>query len=148
MFRGNHPAKVDEKGRLKLPSAFKDLLDVQNVTRFYVTSQDGKCAEVWPLPAWEKWEAQLGQRSMSPSVKNYLRWTSYYGQEVDVDSQARIVLPQMLREEAQLNAEVDVIGNASHLEVHNKVLFKQNLDANPLTEEDLSVMDEIQRSQA
>ncbi len=59
MFRGNHPAKVDEKGRLKLPAAFKQLLDAQNVTQFYITSADGKCAEIWPLPEWEKREAQL-----------------------------------------------------------------------------------------
>ena len=42
MFRGNHPAKVDEKGRLKMPSAFKQLVDAANVTQFYVTSTDGK----------------------------------------------------------------------------------------------------------
>ena len=52
MFRGNHPAKVDEKGRLKLPSAFKQLTDAQNVTQFYITSLDGKSAQIWPLPAW------------------------------------------------------------------------------------------------
>lgn len=53
MFRGNHPAKVDEKGRLKVPSAFKQLLDAQHVTQFYVTSSDGKSAEIWPLPEWK-----------------------------------------------------------------------------------------------
>ena len=54
MFRGNHTAKIDEKGRLKLPSAFKQLLDAASVTQFYVTSSDGKSAEIWPLPEWEK----------------------------------------------------------------------------------------------
>ena len=54
MFRGNHPAKVDEKGRLEMPSAFKQLVDATNVTQFYVTSTDGKSAEIWPLPEWEK----------------------------------------------------------------------------------------------
>ena len=46
MFRGNHPAKVDEKGRLKLPAAFKQILDAQNVTQFYITSVDGKSARI------------------------------------------------------------------------------------------------------
>ena len=54
MFRGNHPAKVDEKGRLKVPAAFKQLLEAQNDTQFYITSQDGKSAEIWPLREWEK----------------------------------------------------------------------------------------------
>lgn len=53
MFRGNHPAKVDEKGRLKLPAAFKQLLDAQNAAQFYITSVDGKSAEIWPLSEWE-----------------------------------------------------------------------------------------------
>jgi len=53
MFRGNHPAKVDEKGRLKVPAAFKQLLDAASVTQFYITSVDGKSAEIWPLPEWE-----------------------------------------------------------------------------------------------
>ena len=61
MFRGNHPAKVDEKGRLKMPSAFKQLVDATSVTQFYVTSTDGKSAEIWPLPEWEKREAAAGR---------------------------------------------------------------------------------------
>lgn len=146
MFRGNHPAKIDDKGRLKLPSAFKDQLDAQNVNRFYVTSEDGQFAEVWPLPEWEKWEAVLVKRSMNPSVKKYLSLTSYYGQEVDMDSQARVLMPQTLREEAQLDAEVAVIGNANHLEVHNKLQFKRSLAANPMTDQDRAVMAEIQSS--
>src|ERR1039458_6978840 len=41
MFRGNHPAKVEDNGRLKLPVPFKQLLDAANVTDLYVTSEDG-----------------------------------------------------------------------------------------------------------
>ena len=59
MFRGNHPAKVDEKGRLKLPAAFKQLMDAQNVTQFYITSTDGKSAEIWPLAGVGKAEKKL-----------------------------------------------------------------------------------------
>ena len=102
MFRGNHPAKVDEKGRLKLPSAFKQLLDAQNVTQFYITSTDGKSAEIWPLPEWEKREAQLAESStLDDAVQKYLNLTSYYGQQVEMDNQARVLLPQILRGKAQ-----------------------------------------------
>src|ERR1017187_10721297 len=86
MFRGNHPAKVDEKGRLKMPAAFKQLVDAANVTQFYVTSTDGKSAEIWPLPKWEKREEQLAEASdMDEAVKKYLNLTSYYGQQVEMD---------------------------------------------------------------
>ena len=67
MFRGNHLAKIDEKGRLKLPSAFKQLVDAAHVTQFYVTSTDGKSAEIWPLPEWEKREEQLAKMCIRDS---------------------------------------------------------------------------------
>ena len=137
MFRGNHPAKVDEKGRLKLPAAFKQLLDAQNVTQFYITSQDGRCAEIWPLPEWEKRETQLaGSSNLDDPVQKYLNMTSYYGQQVEVDNQARVLLPQLLRGKARLDSDVVVFGKTTYLEVHNKETFEQNLSANELTVDD------------
>lgn len=137
MFRGNHPAKVDEKGRLKVPSAFKQLMDAQHVTQFYVTSSDGKSAEIWPLPEWEKREAMLAEHSsLDDAVQKYLNMTSYYGQQVEMDSQARVVLPQILRGSAQLNAEVAVMGKINYLEVHNLAKFEEALPVSTMTAED------------
>ena len=137
MFRGNHPAKVDEKGRLKVPSAFKQLLDAQHATQFYVTSADGKSAEIWPLPEWEKREAQLAEAgTMDDAVQKYLNLTSYYGQQVEMDNQARIVLPQILRSAARLDAEVAVMGKITYLEVHNLAQFEEALPVNTMTADD------------
>jgi len=137
MFRGNHPAKVDEKGRLKVPSAFKQLLDAANVTQFYITSTDGKSAQVWPLPEWEKQEKLLAEYStMDDAVEKYLNLTSYYGQQVEIDSQARVLLPQILREKARLNAEVSVFGKLIYLEVQNEKEFEQRLPAFEMTPEE------------
>ncbi len=137
MFRGNHPAKVDEKGRLKVPAAFKQLLDAQHVTQFYVTSADGKSAEIWPLPEWEKRETQLAEfGAMDDGVQKYLNLTSYYGQQMEMDQQARIVLPQILRGTAKLDAEVAVMGKINYLEVHNLAQFEEALPANAMTAED------------
>jgi len=149
MFRGNHPAKVDEKGRLKLPSAFKQLTDAAHVTQFYVTSTDGKSAEIWPLPEWEKREQQLADSSeMDDAVKKYLNLTSYYGQQVEMDNQARIVLPQILRNSAQLDAEVTVFGMRTYVVVHNREMFERTLAANEMTAEDRSRMAEILRAKS
>jgi MraZ protein len=146
MFRGNHPAKVDEKGRLKMPSAFKQLVDASNVTQFYVTSTNGESAEIWPLPEWEKVEQQLAESStMDDAVRKYLNVTSYYGQQVEIDNQARLLLPQILRNAAQLDGEVTVFGMRTYIEVHNRVKFEQNLAANMLTAEDRKAMAEILR---
>jgi MraZ protein len=142
MFRGNHPAKIDEKGRLKLPSAFKQLLDAANVTQFYITSADGKSAEIWPLSEWEKREQQLEAESSTfdETVQKYLNITSYYGQQVEIDSQARVLLPQILRATAKLDAEVAVFGKLTYLEVHNREIFEQNLQTSQLTAEDRKAM--------
>jgi len=147
MFRGNHPAKVDEKGRLKLPSAFKQLVDAGSVAQFYVTSTDGKSAEVWPLPEWEKREAQLADASeMDEAVRKYLSLTSYYGQQVEMDSQGRVLLPQILRSAAGLDdQDAVVIGMRTYIEVHNRKAFEQNLTANAFTAEDRGKMAEILR---
>jgi MraZ protein len=141
MFRGNHTAKIDEKGRLKLPSAFKQLVDAASVTQFYVTSSDGKSAEIWPLPEWEKREAQIADAStLDDAVKKYLNLTSYYGQQVEIDNQARMLLPQILRNVAKLDGEVTVFGMRTYLEVHNREAFENNLAANELTAEDRKAM--------
>jgi MraZ protein len=136
MFRGSQSAKVDEKGRLKLPSDFKKLVDAQNVTQFYITSMDGKIAEIWPLPEWEKRERQLNELStLDDAVQTYLDWTSHYGSQVEIDNQARVLLPQRLREDANLGAEVEVVGKLTYLEVKNEESVKQHLAANPMTSE-------------
>ena len=147
MFRGNHPAKVDEKGRLKLPSAFKQLVDAGSVTQFYVTSTDGKSAEVWPLPEWEKREEQLADASeMDEAVRKYLSLTSYYGQQVEMDSQGRVLLPQILRSAAGLDdQDAVVIGMRTYIEIHNRKAFEASLTANALTSEDRGKMAEILR---
>ncbi len=127
MFRGNHPAKVDEKGRLKLPAAFKQLVDAANVTQFYITSMDGECAEIWPLPAWEKREKSLVAFStLDEAVDTYLNVTSYYGQQIEIDNQARLLLPQILRGSAKLDSEVTVFGKLDHLEVRNRENFERS----------------------
>ena len=74
MFRGNHPARVDEKGRLKLPADFKSLLepDAEGKFTFYITSKDGERAEVWPIRAWEAVEAKLAEiPSTNPAKRRF-----------------------------------------------------------------------------
>jgi MraZ protein len=144
MFRGNHPAKVDEKGRLKLPAAFKQLLDAQNLAQFYITSADGRSAEIWPLPEWEKREQALAEYStLDDAVQKYLNLTSYYGQQVEMDNQGRVLLPQILRGKAKLDADVTVFGKMVYLEVHNREVFEQNLVANEMTTDDRKALASI-----
>jgi MraZ protein len=137
MFRGNHPTRVDEKGRLKLPAEFKRLADEQYGTQFYITSKDGRSAEIYPLAEWQKIEEKLaGIPSLNPAKKKFLNRVNYYGQMSEMDGQGRVLLPQILRETAKLAGDVVVFGVQTYLEVANHDEFKQAMDTDPLTAED------------
>jgi MraZ protein len=136
-FRGNHTAKVEDGGRLKLPGPFKKIVDEAHVTQFYITSLDGQSAQIWPLPAWEKQEELLTELSSTDdAAEKYLDQTSYYGQQVEMDKQARVQLPQRLRGTAKLDAEVAIRGKLNYLVVHNLKNLEESLAANALTAED------------
>ena len=147
MFRGNHPTRVDEKGRLKLPADFKRRVDELYGPQFFITSKDGRRAEIWPLKEWEKIEAQLARLSpMDPVSKKFLDVTNYYGQMVEMDAQGRLLLPQLLRESAKATGEVNVLGVQTMLEVVNAESFKAEMkgerDAVELTVSDLTALEE------
>ena len=139
MFRGNHPARVDEKGRLKLPADFKAQLvpDGEGRFVFYITSKDGERAELWPLKAWEEIEEKLALLPTThPGKRKFLDVTNYYGQMAEMDNQGRLLLPQILREKASLSADVVVYGAQKALEVMNRPTAEAKVA--PLTEEDMA----------
>ena len=137
MFRGNHPTRVDEKGRLKVPAEFKRTIDEKYGQQFYITSRDGKIAEIYPFEEWKKIEEKLATvSSFNPAKKKFLDRVNYYGQMVEMDSQGRVLIPQILRESAEVKGDVLVFGNLTFLEVRNAEAFRKHLEANPLTEED------------
>lgn len=137
MFRGNHTARVDEKGRLKLPAEFKRPVTENYGSLFYITSKDGKVAEIYPLKEWEKIEEKLAAiPSFHPAKKKLMDRVNYYGQTVEIDTQGRLLLPQILRESANLMTDVVVFGMQSYLTVANHEDFRRNMDENPLTAED------------
>jgi len=137
MFRGNHPTRVDEKGRLKVPAEFKRAIDEKYGQQFYITSRDGSIAEIYPFEEWKKIEEKLATVSnFNPAKKKFLERVNYYGQMVEMDSQGRVLIPQILRESAEVKGDVLVFGNLTFLEVRNAEAFRKHLEANPLTEED------------
>ena len=141
MFRGNHPTRVDEKGRLKVPAEFKRHIDENYGTKFYITSKDGKTAEVHPIEEWEKYEQKLmNMPNSNPVKRKLLNLTSYYGQVSEMDAQGRVLVPQILRESAKVVGDVAVFGKLTYLEVTNMDAFRQDMEANPLTDEDAEVL--------
>ncbi len=144
MFRGNHPTRVDEKGRLKVPAEFKRVIDEKYGQQFYITSLDGKVAQVYPFEEWERIEQKLAALSnFNPTKKKFLDRTNYYGQQVEMDGQGRLLLPQLLREAGQIKGEVAVLGNLTYLVVRNLELFKKEIEEEKFTPEDEKTLDEL-----
>ena len=149
-LRGNSPATVDEKGRLKLPAAFKADLESfalgegAGEPRHYLTSLDGRSARLYPLPVWEGIEARLAALpSTNPAKRRFLEVTAYYGMEVAPDAQGRFVIPPILREAAQLVGEVAILGQMDHLAIWNRGGFERRLAAEPLSGEDLEQLSDL-----
>jgi MraZ protein len=144
MFRGNHPTRVDEKGRLKVPAEFKRVIDEKYAQKFYITSLDGIVAQVYPFEEWERIEQKLASLStFNPTKKKFLNRTNYYGQVVEMDGQGRLLVPQILRESAQIRGEVAVLGNLTYLEVRNAEAFRKEIDEQAFTDEDTKTLDEL-----
>lgn len=138
--RGNNPTRVDEKGRLKVPTDFKRRLDEQfGETEYFITSRDGDRAEIYPLKVWEEIEARMATvPSMTPARKKFEDLTNYYGQQVGYDNQGRLLMPQLLRVKAHLADDVVVIGKGRYLEVVNRDRFEVSLEENRMTAEDMA----------
>jgi transcriptional regulator MraZ len=144
MFRGNHPTRVDEKGRLKVPAEFKRVIDEKYAQRFYITSLDGNVAQIYPFEEWERIEQKLASLStFNPTKKKFLNRVNYYGQVVEIDGQGRLLIPQILRESAQIRGEVAVTGNLTYLEVRNLEAFRKEIEEQPFTDEDTKTLDEL-----
>lgn len=137
MLWGSYPAKIDEKFRLKIPAKFRrDLPDTEDNT-YFVTSDDGQCAQIYPIPIWERIAHKfLEPPRMDPAKLKLQKFTSYYGLLTQMDPQGRILIPQALREDAQIAGDVIVIGKNDYLEVWNNETIRRSLKEEPLTNTD------------
>ncbi|MEM9290858.1 MAG: division/cell wall cluster transcriptional repressor MraZ [Acidobacteriota bacterium] len=143
MFRGSSPAKIDTKGRLKIPTDFRRTLEDRFGPDLFVTSIRGDCALVYPLQVWEEIETRLANMpSTDPTKNRFLRRVSYYGQQARLDAQGRILIPQLLREKAAMTGEVVVSAHLDHFVVWNRDRIESLLDEEPFTENDLRTLTE------
>jgi MraZ protein len=144
VFRGNAPARIDEKGRLKIPSAFRSLLETKYGRDLFLTSLSGEYVRVYPMPVWLEIEQKLGEMpSTHPSRLRFLDRVNYFGQTAELDAQGRVIIPFRLRDAATMNGDVDVLGQVKYLDVwnHERLLTKLKHDA--YTDDDARALSEF-----
>lgn len=144
MLRGNAPAKIDEKGRLKIPNAFRAVIQETHGSDVFVTSLDGDSVLVYPMPIWEGIEHRLSQMpSTHPARKKYAARTSYFGQVAEIDTQGRVLIHARLRDSAQMAGEVDVLGQQNYLEVWNHDRLAARIVGDAFTDDELKALSDF-----
>lgn len=143
MFRGHAEAKIDAKGRLKVPSVFLRPLQERYGPDIFTTSLRGDCAWIYPLRIWEQAEQRLARLPSTHRMRRkYEARVSYFGQQSRLDAQGRLIVPSRLRERAGIDGEVVIFGRPDRLEIWNLGRMESELEANPFTDED---QDELTR---
>ena len=143
-LRGSAPTRIDDKGRLKIPTLFRGLIQDQKGSDVFVTSVTGEFVRIYPMPVWLEIEEKLGKMpSTHPARVRYLERVNYFGQPGELDTQGRILIPYRLRESAAMSGEVDVLGQYNLLEVWNHDRFLTKLQHDPYTDDDARALSEF-----
>lgn len=136
-LRGSAPARIDDKGRLKVPTIFRGVIHDQQGADVFVTSLTGDCVRIYPMQLWLDIERKLSLiPDNHPARLKFLDRVNYYGQGSELDSQGRIIIPAHLRDSASIVGDVRVFGRISYLEVWNEERFLRKLQSEPWTEND------------
>lgn len=144
MFRGNSPARIDDKGRLKLPNSFRSLLETKYGRELFLTSVTGEYVRIYPMPVWIETEEKLAKvPSSHPARVRFLDRVNYFGQPGELDTQGRILIPLRLRDAATMVGDVDVLGQVAWLDVWNHERFLNKMLREPFTDDDARALSEF-----
>jgi len=144
VLRGNSPARIDDKGRLKVPNTFRSLLEGKYGRELFLTSLSGEFVRVYPMPVWLEIEQRLGEMpSTHPSKLRFLDRVNYFGQAAELDAQGRVLIPVRLRDAATMTGDVDVLGLVTYLDVWNHDRFLTKMQREPYTDDDARALSEF-----
>jgi len=143
VLRGNYAAKIDDKGRLKIPNAFRSLIEGTHGKELFVTSITGEFVRIYPMPIWLAHEEKLATvPSTHPARLKFFDRVNYYGQTAEIDVQGRVLIHPRVRESAGMVGEVDVFGQYQWLDVWNHERFVAKLQREPFTDDDARALSE------
>ena len=144
MLRGSTSARIDEKGRLKVPNAFRRLVEEKHGRGVFLTSLTGEYVRIYPMPVWLELEERIAAMpSTHPAKLRFLDRVNYYGSDAELDSQGRVIIPVRLREAATMNGDVDVLGQVNYLDVWNHDRFVAKMQRDPFTDDDAKALSEF-----
>ena len=142
---GSYTVKFDKSGRIKIPEKFRLAIEEEYGKSVFITSLTDESVQIYPLSVWEKLTgiSNEGAIHLKPSVRRFMIRVNRKGNQHEIDARGRILVNQTLREMANLESEVEVIGLSNHLEVWNRDKLDETLEKKPLTNEDFESISDL-----
>lgn len=130
MFRGANPITLDVKGRLAMPTRFREQIAVRSQGRLVATvDRSDRCLLLYPYPDWEEIERKLmALPTLNPAVRRLQRLMIGHATELDLDGSGRVLIPPPLREYAGLSRAVMLIGQGARFELWDEKSWNERRD--------------------
>ena len=125
MFRGINAINIDGKGRLMVPTRYREALGQNRASLVVTIDTEETCLLLYPADQWQVIEDNLQRLpSFNVAARRIQRLLIGHATDVEVDSNGRILLPPLLREYAQLEKRVVLIGQGNKFEIWNESLWQ------------------------
>jgi MraZ protein len=129
MFRGVTNLTLDKKGRVVMPSRYRERLQERCGGKLIVTADVDLCLLIYPLQDWEEIEHRLQRLpNLDPQVRKFQRLTVGHASEVELDGQGRVLLPPNLRTYAALDRDAVLVGQFTHFELWDETRWKEAME--------------------
>lgn len=130
MFRGATQISLDAKGRLAIPTRYRQQIIARCDNQLVVTVDRDYCLLIYPFPDWEEIERKLvGLPSLNKQARRLQRLMVGYATEIDIDGHGRILLPRELREFAGLDRQAILLGQGNKFELWDEASWNEKRDA-------------------
>jgi len=139
MFYGEYEHTLDRKGRLIIPSKFREVAQANYVEKFFVTRGLDKCLFLFTEEEWKSQEAKFKSLSFTkPEARRFNRLYFSGACELDVDKQGRVLIPRYLKDFAAIKNEVIIIGVSNRIEIWSKSGWKEFYESSKDSFEDIA----------
>jgi MraZ protein len=128
MFRGANKVMLDSKGRLAMPTRYRErILERSNGRLIATVDRSDRCLLLYPLPDWEEIELKLRKLpTLNPMARRLQRLMIGHATDLDLDASGRILIPPSLREYANLSRAAMLIGQGSRFELWDEAHWNES----------------------
>src|SRR6266704_7098366 len=129
MFRGATKVTLDDKGRMVIPTRYREQISVLSQGKLVVTVDREQCLLIYPLPEWEQTERKLmSLPSLNPQARRLQRLMVGHATDLELDGHGRVLLPPKLREFGLLTRDAMLIGQGSRFELWDEARWNERRD--------------------